>query len=217
MKITGCCLAVWFSAAALVPDAGCAQDRESRDVQLRTDCRLAAQIMRTGHPRPQYQWARGYISICDAEGPEVLAAEWGRVGRDTADIYFLIRSSARIRDARIYEALRRSAMDRSRADVVRVGAMIALTRYVDPHNAIGFPDVRPPSGGIRRIPLVSNWTTGGGQSKGAVPLQGPAAPEVQALLQQIASARATERPEIWYAAAVLAKRVEADIRLGRAR
>ena len=95
--------------------------------------------------------------------------------------------------------------------------MLALAAYVDPRNAIRFSDLRPPRGGPTRIPLVPNWTTAGGQSQGSVPLQRPVAPEVKAMLEEIANSRGRERTEIWYAAAVLAKRVDADIRYGRAR
>lgn len=212
--------AVLIAAATTTLWARPATAQESghqEQVQHRNRCRLAAQAMQTGRPHPHYQWARGYISICDDEGPHALASEWRTVREDTAEVYFLIRSSSRIRDARIFEALQQAATDRSRPDVVRVGAMITLSRYVDPQNAIGFPDVRPPRGGVNRIPLVSNWTTGGGQSQGSVALQAPAAPRVKAILQEIAAARDVESTEIWYAAAVLAKRVERDMKNGRAR
>ena len=204
-------------AALAAHPAEAQQAERAEEVQHRNRCRLAAQVMQTGHPRPQIDWARGYISICDHEGPAVLASEWRVVEGGTAEIYYLVGSSRRIRDARIYDALRSTAADRSRTDVVRVGAMLALAAYVDPRNAIRFSDLRPPRGGPTRIPLVPNWTTAGGQSQGSVPIQGAVAAEVKALFSEIARSRTMEPIEIWYAAAVLAKRVEADIRYGRAR
>ncbi|CAA9355156.1 MAG: hypothetical protein AVDCRST_MAG68-3896 [uncultured Gemmatimonadetes bacterium] len=55
------------------------------------------------------------------------------------------------------------------------------------------------------------------QVPGASPLEGSVAQPVLGLLEQIAAARTTEKLPVWYAAAVLAKRVKLDVEAGRAR
>src|SRR5690349_17810761 len=56
------------------------------DVHHRNDCRLALQIVETGHPAPHREWAYSLLPRCGASaGPAAVAALWnGRrsVGRD---------------------------------------------------------------------------------------------------------------------------------------
>lgn len=204
---------VILTAALAVPLTGQGNEERPQVVQHRNDCRLAAQVLRTGHPAPKLQWARDYISMCIEEGPGVMAERW-QAANDSAEAISLVVGSPRVRDARIYRAVLAAAADRSYSDVVRVGAMIVLAKYVDPHNGMGYPDVRPPPGDVRYIPFILAWTTGGYQERGAEPLTIPISQEVLALLQGIAAQRESESKAVWYAAAVLAKRVERDIRSG---
>lgn len=194
-----------------------AQNSEAPDsVRHRNDCRLAGQVLHTGHPHPKYEWAREYIILCQEEGPAILAGEWGEISADTAQVNRLQRESARFRDVRLYRELRGTALDRSRPELVRIGAMLVLAKYVDPYSALWFSDLRPPPGEIHRIPLVGSSSTAGVWDYGSEPL-GPVAHPVLELLERIAAQRSTETREIWYAAAVLAKRVRWDMDAGRAR
>ncbi|MEW5928166.1 MAG: hypothetical protein AB1941_11825 [Gemmatimonadota bacterium] len=93
--------------------------------------------------------------------------------------------------------------------------MLVMAKYVDPHNAVWFSDLRPPPGEIRRIRQVLSWSTAGVWDHGPEPL-GPVAQQVLQLLEGIAAQRETESRQVWYAAAVLAKRVKIDVELGRA-
>jgi hypothetical protein len=194
-----------------------AQNSEVPDsVRHRNNCRLAGQVLHTGHSHPKYEWARDYVILCQEEGPAMLASEWEAIPADTAQVNRLQRESARFRDVRLYRELRETALDRSRPDLVRVGAMLALAKYVDPHSASWFSDLRPPPGEIRRIPLVVSHSTAGVWDYGSEPL-GPVAQPVLELLERIAAQQSIESREIWYAAAVLARRVRWDIEAGRAR
>ena len=194
-----------------------AQNIEVPDsVRHRDNCRLAGQVLQTGHPQPKYKWARDYIILCQVEGPAILAAEWEVVSADTTRVNRLQRESARFRDVRLYQELRETALDRSRPELVRTGAMLVLMKYVDPHSALWFSDLRPPPGEIHRIPLVGSSSTAGVWDYGSEPL-GPVAQQVLQLLEGIAAQRETESREVWYAAAVLARRVRWDIEAGRAR
>jgi hypothetical protein len=127
----------------------------------------------------------------------------------------LVRSSARLRDARLYRHLSETAEDVSRLSAVRVAAMLVLARYTDPRNAIWLSDLRPPST-IRRVPLILSSASHAAQIDGDEPV-GAVAAEVLALLDGIAAARQSERSEVWYAAAVLARRVRRDVEDGFAR
>jgi hypothetical protein len=146
----------------------------------------------------------------------VFAAAWASVDADSAELRYLVNNSARIRDERLYHRLRAVASDRSRPDVVRVGAMIVLSRYVDPQSAVWFSDLRAPEGAVRYIPLVLSWSTGGAQLDGARPLGSVGAP-VLAALREVAARKDEEPRAVWYAAEVLAKRVQRDIEDGLAR
>ncbi|MDQ4078045.1 MAG: hypothetical protein M3220_17580 [Chloroflexota bacterium] len=209
--LAGCLLLI----SSTTPLSGQGNDR-SAEMHHRNQCRLAAQVLSTGNPAPKRDWARDYITTCTEEGPRILAEQWRAAAADTGALRYLVLNTGRMRDARLYEALREVAADRSRPDLARVGAMLALARYVDPHNAIWFSDVRVTDRSVRRIPLVTSWSTNGVQLIGSRPI-GPVAQPVLALLDSIAGQRETENRNVWYAAAVLAKRVRTDIEYGRAK
>jgi hypothetical protein len=154
--------------------------------------------------------------MCREEGPEFFAAEWARVDADSARLRYLVFDSGRIRDERLYEALRSVVSDGSRPERVRIGAMLVLARYVDPHNSVWFSDLRPPVGEVRHIPLVLSWGTRGNQLDGTRSL-GSVASSVFAALREVAARKDDEPREVWYAAEVLAKRVQRDIDAGFAR
>lgn len=178
----------------------------------RNDCRLASQVLATGHPHPHREWALRYIASCEHEGPLALAAQWERSDATGSELEIIVRSSARLRDARLYRKLGQTAEDRSKPSAVRVGAMLVLSRYTDPRNGIWLTDLVPPDP-IRRIPLIGSSASHFAQVDGGEPV-GPVASEVLTLLDGIAAARQTESAEVWYAAAVLARRLRRDIEAG---
>ncbi|HEX8391287.1 MAG TPA: hypothetical protein VF665_02930 [Longimicrobium sp.] len=182
--------------------------------EYRNDCRLAAQMLETGHPQPHRAWSLGIISGCGAEGPATLASVWRSITAGE-EIGPLVRSSLRLRDARLYRQLRETAVDRSRPGAVRAAAMLVLARYTNSGNAIWLSDLVPPDT-VTRIRLVPSSGIGLNQVEGASPLREPIAAPVLALLDEIASARGTEEKAVWYAAAVLAKRLRSDIANGAA-
>jgi hypothetical protein len=174
-------------------------------IHHRNQCRLAAQVLETGHPHPKYPWALNYIMICEEQAPPVLVQMWRRQLTDTLEVRHVMTASSRIRDRRIYEEVRRVALDRAKPDVMRVGALIVLSEYVDTGMAYSFPDLAPPPGEIRRLP--SRWTSGthGFQTTGPEPLpESVDAPVIQ-LYEQLAQDQ-SNRP-VWFAAAVLARNV----------
>lgn len=86
--------------AAAVPAR--AQDERLAEVRERNDCRLAAQVLATGHPHPRYEWARSTIVNCEDEGPAYFASQWRTAPADTAALRLLIAAASRVRDARVY-------------------------------------------------------------------------------------------------------------------
>jgi hypothetical protein len=195
----------------IVPLSGQSANPEL-EAQRRNECRLAAQVLRTAHPDPHREWALSFISRCEAEGLVVLAASWGTIPV-VDDVEKLAGASVDLRDARLYQQLRRTATDGSRPAKVRVAALLVLARYTDPQNAIWLGDLVPPDT-IDWIPLKLGWAAEARQTMGDVPLTEPIAAPVLALFEQIAAARETEPVQVWYAAAVLAQRLRRDIQAG---
>jgi hypothetical protein len=93
--------------------------------------------------------------------------------------------------------------------------MLVLARYTNSGNAIWLSDLVPPDT-VTRIRLVPSSGIGFGHIDGEVPLREPIAASVLVLLDEIASARQSEDKVVWYAAAVLAKRLRSDIAYGSA-
>lgn len=178
----------------------------------RNSCRLASQVVTSGHPHTQREWAFRYIGNCGTEGPDALALQWRAFADSGAELEQLVRSSARLRDARLYRQLRATAQDRLAPPEARVGAMLVLSRYTDPNNAIWLEALHPPTP-ITRIPLIGSSGVDYAQVDGDEHV-GPVASEVLTLFEEIAAARETESEEVWYAAAVLARRLRRDIEAG---
>jgi hypothetical protein len=210
LRMVGALVAAFCATAPLSGQAS----ETAAAARHRNDCRLAAQVLRTGNPAGRRDWALGQISSCEAEGPVVLAEQWRGIAPGGPQLERLVRATWRIRDRRIYQQLRETAEDPSRPAAMRVGAMLVLARYVDPASALWLSDLVPPDS-IRRIPLLAATTTSYAQLTGPEPLPGPIGASVLDVLEGIASARSTEPREVWYAAAVLARRVREDIKIGR--
>lgn len=176
-------------------------------IKHRNDCRLAAQVLTTRTPRTKLVWAREYIQHCEEEGPAAIAQDWRLVSADTSEVLHLMRASTAINDRRIYEQARIVALDRSRADVVRVGAMHVLDKYANPYNGGWFWSVRPPADPNRRVVPATGSVLGVQAVDGPVPVTGSVREPVLQLFEQVAAARANEPRTVWYAAAALAKRM----------
>jgi hypothetical protein len=191
------------------PLAAQQNDDRAAEVRRRNDCRLAGQVLTTGHPHPHYQWARTKIINCEGEGPAYFAAQWAAAPSDTATLRHLIFGSTRLRDARVYMQLRQTAQNRNAPEATRVAAMIALARYVDPSIAIDLSELRAPAEPTTRIRFYGGGHVDVVQTHGAQRL-GSVTAEVLALLNRIAADRYTEDRNVWYAAAVLVRRIELD-------
>jgi hypothetical protein len=209
MKASITIVAALLLGTACAPALAQESDRPA-DAHKRNNCRLAAQVLTSGHPHPRHEWARTYIVDCEDEGPAYFANQWSAASGDTATLRQLMAGSSRVRDARVYAVLRQVAVDGSRPGAVRVAAMLTLAGYVDPGITIDLSELQPPTGTIERIRFRGGTSIHAVQVQGAQPL-GSVTAEVLSLLNAVAANRSSEPREVWYAAAVLARRIDMDI------
>jgi hypothetical protein len=146
---------IYLASSALLVSvlwSGCATAQSSErpgDVQLRNDCRLASQVIRTGQPAPKRVWAMSFIRICPLDGPSVLAPIWLSNTLRAGDVEPILNASSGIRDARLAEAAVTTIRAADRDPEVRIAAMILLVRYIDPFYGLAIPLLRQPSGWTR--------------------------------------------------------------------
>ena len=114
---------------------------EREDAHLRNDCRLAAQILGSGHPDPHYDWAVDFIARCEETGGPVLAGLWRRPSADTADLNRLFLSSYRLRDSRITAAVIEVAGDPEVPQLMRLNAIRVMAGHAFPDFLLAISDL----------------------------------------------------------------------------
>jgi hypothetical protein len=139
--VAACCTVVATEAAA--------QGRESSDVQLRNDCRLAAQIVRTGHPAPHRDWAFGMIRQCGESGPQALADRWRDAPPTNQDELSELASATRaFRTREVFDAVATVAGTPAADQLARVYAIALLQSYAHPGTSLSIEDLlHPPQNG----------------------------------------------------------------------
>jgi hypothetical protein len=221
-----CWLALVACGGMLLGSSAPARSQESHGERAGNDsaaslrlaqCRAAGSILKHGPAHPRRAWAVSYVRWCPDEGPEFYAEEWRAAGADTSALEALVFYSARMRDARIYETAMDVARDRSRPDVVRVAAMMLLAAYADPGVPIVLHDLVPPDSITRIALLLGSSMEGPSFVGGSQPIPQRLAASVLTLLQPIAAARASEPRAVWYAAAVISRRLQRDVTAGNIR
>lgn len=125
--------------AAMTPGRSLAQ--EGQDRHVRNDCRLARQVLETGHPAPHYEWAWEFIAKCEETGPPVLAALWRSSAADTEHLNRLYLSSYLLRDARITDAVIEAAQNRALPRLGRLNAIRVLAGHAVPEFLVSVPDL----------------------------------------------------------------------------
>jgi hypothetical protein len=200
------CLSVGAVLAIVASTPVHSQDRgPSEASHLRNDCRLASQVIRTGHPHTRREWAEQFIDNCPESGPAAFVDVWITVPADSARLKWLVNFSSRLRDQRLVNAAAAILRDRSRPDLVRIGAMLLLMRYADPSELIGFSHLSSPPAGTGPIRMVmgNSATHPRRPLEGSEPLASGFENSVLLFLQEIAATDAS--PSVRYAAARLAK------------
>lgn len=119
-----------------------AQPGEREDPHLRNDCRLAAQVIRTGNPAPRREWALDVIRRCDQSGPQVLADVWrSATPSDPEQLAALFNASRDFNDRRVVDAVADLARRSGAPEEARIYAFALLYSYAVPGLYIGVDDL----------------------------------------------------------------------------
>lgn len=182
---------VWPIAAALaVPRGALAQASESRDAHLRNDCRLASQVLTTGHPAPRREWALEVISRCENSGPVVLANLWRDAPATITALQELQGPSNRISDNRLYTTLTTIARDRGVADLKRVVALQVLASYAAPNEGMSLGELLDPRPDAERT-VTTYGVDYRPHHSGSEPLPGTVPEDVARLMRELAAGEST--------------------------
>lgn len=104
-------------------------------VQHRNNCRLAAQVITTGHPAPRAQWAWTHMELCaPSERAAVYVEALSQIRRST-DVEQIKRAMVPVvwfRDGQLFRAALALAGDETASVPARVVAFMALARIRDP-------------------------------------------------------------------------------------
>lgn len=140
--------------AAITPGRSLEAQTERQDPHVRNDCRLAAQVLETGHPAPHYEWALEFIAKCEETGAPVLAALW-RSAANTEHLNRLYVSSYLLRDARVTDAVTEVAQNRALPRLVRLNAIRVLAGHAVPEFLVTVPDLLRRENEFSIIPFPS--------------------------------------------------------------
>lgn len=168
---------VLVALALLVGTRAPAQAPESADEHIRNDCRLAAQIIRTGQPAPHSEWAYSIIRLCDLSGPAALAERWQTVA-DSAELVRLAGASAQFSNRTLFNALAAVVLDHAASVEARLQGMEVLASYANPNVALNAYDLRHPMPG--RPPRIMSASGGVGNAGDL----GPVCSEVVQILER---------------------------------
>ena len=186
---------------------------EPAEVHLRNQCRLAAQVLQTGHPEGRTEWALGIIGNCTEEGPLALVALWSEQSRDSIRAVRVLDASSRLRDQRLAEVAVQVARNDQNPEALRVAAILLLMRYADPYTGLDVSLLAVPPGwtpGHRvRLFLGGRGSHAIPQLNGAIPLDDGFANGVITEFRSLAE-HATS-PRVQYVAAALAARLESSV------
>jgi hypothetical protein len=177
------------------------ENDRAREVHRRNQCRLAAQVLTSGHPANKREWAEGFIGNCPSEAPAILAERWLSNGQTVMQIRVLASHSFQIPDRRIYAGVLKAATDATRDPYLRIGALTTLASYAMPSEPVGIGSVTPPPTRIMRP--MGPVTTGGSPHSHQLTAEQPLGDifaEVLGTLDSIAARENTEPTEVWYAA-----------------
>lgn len=117
------------------PGNGAAQ-ADPDSVKLRNDCRLAAQVLETGNPAPEEEWAWQTIDYCDSDLQLDVYLDAVEQASRSLDLPFIRQAMWRVygfRDRTLFERVLDVAADEGATVPARVMAFVALAAMRDPH------------------------------------------------------------------------------------
>lgn len=127
-------------------------------VKLRNDCRLASQVLRTGHPAPHLDWARGMIRYCPHnQWADAVAGAISRTRRSTdeRELASEWRHLWMLKDAVLLDSIRNIATDRAASVGARLWALRTLANLIDPEGIYGAMTETNSAPGGRPVCIVS--------------------------------------------------------------
>lgn len=129
---------LWLLALVITTAVPASGQANPDRVHRRNECRRALQIVQTGHPASQRDWAYGYVRLCGPEAGRVLAEviRTSRRGSDPTTLERVTRPTLYLIDRSIFEAAAEVAQDRSASVAARVLALRALV-------AVALPNATP--------------------------------------------------------------------------
>lgn len=180
---------------------------EQQDPHIRNDCRLAAQVLETGHPAPHHVWALDFITRCEQSGAPALAALWQRPPADSGRLEQLFFASYRLRDSRLTRAVVDAAANRTLPQLVRLNALRVLAGHAAPEFLLSLSDLLRQDSEIVRyqFPSVDHVNVRNGQA----PVGGATIQEILVALD-----RMDDDPDPVVARAALRTRRQVCLRLG---
>lgn len=126
------------TAAAAAPLSA---QTDQNDPHLRNDCRLAAQVLTTGHPAPHYDWALEFIPRCGEDGATALTHLWRNPPADEGRLNSLFVASYTLRDSRVTAAAVEAAANRTLPQPARLAALRVLAGHAVPQFLISTADL----------------------------------------------------------------------------
>lgn len=187
------------SVLALAPVIAHGQESNPHDsVQFRNQCRLAAQVIRTGHPAPHRQWASSHITACGGEGGAALAHRLRalRHSFDTAAVRALAAPLSMMRDRHVFEAAMEVGADRRASDVARAYAFRALIPLVSEGASPAFSPWDPRGAGCNGYVMHAVMMEGAPLSPGYIE-------QISTLARRVALEGSEPRPVRYAARCVL--------------
>lgn len=174
--------AAFVAVTVLLGQPLAAQPGEGTDPHLRNDCRLAAQVLRTGHPAPRREWALEAIRRCDQSGPPALAEFWRRAApSDTAELGLLFNATRDFNDRRVVDAVAEIARLGSGSETTRIYAFALLFNYAVPGIYIDVGDLLDPAD---RFPAMG-WSSHDDRARDTRAILGDLRPEVSEVLRSV--------------------------------
>lgn len=197
IRMTALVAAAGLSCAPLA-----AQRSERADPHLRNDCRLAAQVLETGHPAPRHAWALETIRRCDQSGPAALADYWrSRAPEAPDELDLLFNATRTFNDRRVVDAVAEVAQSRTAAETTRVYAFALLFSYAVPGRYIEVADLLHPREASTRMSAVSHDAS----ARTTRAVLGDLRPEVRTILESVVGTEPNSRVGI--AAATVLRRL----------
>lgn len=188
--------------AVLVSGPLAGQDSE-RDPHVRNDCRLAEQVLRTGHPSPRKEWAWYAIRLCDISGPQVLADLWRNAApAEPEQLRRLFSATREFNDRRVVDAVADAALRPGMPETTRIFAFTLLYSYAVPGIYIDARDLLNPG----NLPPGTSSFSHDERTYRTRELLGDLRPEVRRILRSVIDAEQNSRVGI--AAGTVLRRLE---------